>query len=1839
MNDKCKIKAIDATKGWLDKKDLFEETGRQSPSSYILKDNPVIGEKEDPGLNYIDRAQGYINTVNQQAIENFNLPKDTEVYHIEDKSMIRDISYKSNGSVYRGSTLTRHVVIPNNTVLNEIDKIKESDEYQNREKSNDGIKKQKEYIVEEDFESNKNNAIEDAFARFYEKVKDNNATFEKVRAEDSIDVTERKIEILKNTFNAEVIVDTSIPDSGQLLPKNHPLTIKYGKPVIVINPNKMFSDTVIHEFAHLYIDLLGKQDGVVNEAYELLRDTDLFNEVAKEYPELEGIALDEEVLATALGMQGDKVFKDSLKDLSNWERIKAYIFNAISKMFNIQPNAVERLAKEIMSGKVRLSGAEAYNNEIIKKSKYKVDSSNSDKQSEALAVLDRITKDFEKQEEGEGVDRGYKDSEGNVHVNSVSSYIKRFTGKRINSDKADYEMKFEKDLFNENTISMHLNAPKVPLALVRALNDLMNNNIVDTSFEKKEEDKHWFNAYNRALGLVKKASYDPLADMGEALLKEAGTVDFLSILKDNLELVLDRAEEYQKALDQAPLAGTIVHDAIENYVNDLINSKSGVPSFPENIEDDKKDLLRMITGIITDGIARGSKFRTEQILFSENRGLPGTADLIEIMANGEVKIYDYKTTKSFERFNFGTREKKAKESKELYFDRGYAHQLLTYGAIMSQYGINMSEDAYAIIMVEIKYNNVQDEDSNIKIGEVRYKSLSDKDVLSNLNYAKNSVYKDFANSTQLNDIKIKPSISDLNDLSNKINETIKAYKKLTKSISSNLDDSFISRIEYELKKQLNEEELKKDINRYVAKSNAAVVKSYIENVHDALAALEIQKETLGEVVAPEYLQALNYMLQATSSLEDIKRILTETQDVEDEISIEEKSFLIETIDQTMRVIDDSKTYYKEKVSRSAISSFVQNSNLMIGFHAEKYQMEAKKLGKKGADVEKYIEEQLVKYKEDILIKEINYWTKQYEDGITDLRFLEYMLADPGMSRSQHVQLTKNMLDKTDLTVRNKMMEIVPEIGKWYDKLSLNKSGSPKKIFDKFLEKDYNQKGKLTGAVIPEFTSKLREIFLKYEYLIKDEYKVLKKAKTDEDKIKSKEKIEVYRKERSEAIKKTKKGDDFEKEYVHPAFAKLSPVEQDELRFIHRNLLEADGRLYSSPQMKLTKTLADGTIIFNLPRRREDNIEAIKTGNKTKQFKSKIEDLIRPPSDEDELNITEYDSDSKTFGNSSLDIYGNEVFTIPIYYRNLLENEELQSYDIPTLLVENHETTVFFEEHKLIEADLFAVAESLSSKNNEKIFKTDSLINRKIQDKVGNNFQKSDQNLVYQAVKSSIDNRMYKRSYRGVYSKGNYQMIKAAELISSYSSVLSLAGNFMSGLTTMGQGSIYRLMEASIGEHINMEDWKKGTSKTGRDFANVIRDSQKFVADSRTSLLIKKFGLETQSKQLSNKFVQDTFASRSFDSGTMFAVTSLAEEMVTSNLMYSLLSNIKVANDKGEYIDKTGKVVDKKDAMSLDEAYEVVDGNLVLNKLVKYTSHNITAKYSDGLNKDSTIGATEISGYIRSIYADMYGQYNQDMKSVFQRTIAGKLTMSLRGWLPRGVHRRWRGVTDVFGKDSLTFEELRDENNIDKRFYSQDQKSFQEGYYVTTIRYLKTLHKEWKSNNLGLSMNASNIKTAMTDHELANLKRTQYELATAAVLLSLSLLLRALAKTSGGDDKDKEKLNAIAYLTYRIGNEVSTFFNPVAFVDMIKNPAASLTMVERIFSWLSQLLGFTFDENGVDFNIDDVYLSGSKKGENKALMKTYGLIPGTIKYEQMKSILGLQSQNSISDSFEYSLNAK
>lgn len=135
--------------------------------------------------------------------------------------------------------------------------------------------------------------------------------------------------------------DINLPEKGKIISEA-------GKPVkIILNPTTMTADTHIHEFGHLLVELLGATHPAVKSAIEELKDTNLYKDVQKAYPELSGETLDKEVVVTAIGLAGAKINRTKP---NLFQRIVNKILRALSRNLGTSETAVEKLTQTLLSG-------------------------------------------------------------------------------------------------------------------------------------------------------------------------------------------------------------------------------------------------------------------------------------------------------------------------------------------------------------------------------------------------------------------------------------------------------------------------------------------------------------------------------------------------------------------------------------------------------------------------------------------------------------------------------------------------------------------------------------------------------------------------------------------------------------------------------------------------------------------------------------------------------------------------------------------------------------------------------------------------------------------------------------------------------------------------------------------------------------------------------------------------------------------------------------------------------------------------------------------------------------------------------------------------------------------------------------------------------------------------------------------------------------------------------------------------------------------------------------------------------------------------------------------------
>jgi hypothetical protein len=177
-----------------------------------------------------------------------------------------------------------------------------------------------------------------------------------------MDDYEAKATLMEQRFNelgitSHIIMDGDLNASGELLGTGTPRykelvadgSINDGDAVIVVNPRLLFSDTVFHEYGHIFIDMLGGMNNPrIKYAYSKIQNSKLASQVREQYPELQGDALAKEIMATALGKEATEIFETGNPDVGFIQRFINWVRDSIRGLLGLQTTTIKDLANELL---------------------------------------------------------------------------------------------------------------------------------------------------------------------------------------------------------------------------------------------------------------------------------------------------------------------------------------------------------------------------------------------------------------------------------------------------------------------------------------------------------------------------------------------------------------------------------------------------------------------------------------------------------------------------------------------------------------------------------------------------------------------------------------------------------------------------------------------------------------------------------------------------------------------------------------------------------------------------------------------------------------------------------------------------------------------------------------------------------------------------------------------------------------------------------------------------------------------------------------------------------------------------------------------------------------------------------------------------------------------------------------------------------------------------------------------------------------------------------------------------------------------------------------------------
>jgi len=646
------------------------------------------------------------------------------------------------------------------------------------------------------------------------------------------------------------------------------------------------------------------------------------------------------------------------------------------------------------------------------------------------------------------------------------------------------------------------------------------------------------------------------------------------------------------------------------------------------------------------------------------------------------------------------------------------------------------------------------------------------------------------------------------------------------------------------------------------------------------------------------------------------------------------------------------------------------------------------------------------------------------------------------------------------------------------------------------------------------------------------------------------------------------------------------------------------------------------------------------------------------------------------GDMEKDDYENKAFPskIPIFFRKQLPPED-QSWNVHGNLLTGVNIAYKYQQMSEIEPVLELYMSLIKDKQmvqNFQKFVEPFIRDYKFKRTVKSKGEKSN---IYDVLSDIIAARMYGEVIRDTGLKiRNWPARKILSLWLQYIGYTLLGANPYSATQNFILGNTLTYLESLYGEHISSKSflagqnfyWARGiigTNLTKKSFEKSLLGD---IGRSYAKNIVARIGIKFDAQNDFNVAGEnDIYAySNAFknliETDIVLAGQFLGEHQMHHVTLLSILEEIKVLNENGEYLSKEGKGISKTraGARSLLKSYSMGDYDLKLFKEVafieirkgeSYTKLPLygnlgtnpkEAKIKEGLNRRTEI---QISALSKDINKKLHGAYAAENAGAAKREAWGQVLLSMRRFMPPGVNRRigglgaftylalkmlkGEGLSDLYrdkrknnkirsaaARDPF-FKDMQDPSGVNTSTKSYNPRTgvVEEAMYVTTMKFLgysawsmkQNIYDMFKgikqSGDAKVAFIAGHTRRewqALSMHERANIVRSGSELLLGMFLYYISGFLKDLAEE---EDDDIFTYHA-AFFTHRLYQELTMYANLKTLGDILQSPATSSSLLERGYKLLGQ-------------GIEDLssgklerYQRGLRKGDTKLGRRFIDVVP-------------------------------
>lgn len=564
-----------------------------------------------------------------------------------------------------------------------------------------------------------------------------------------------------------------------------------------------------------------------------------------------------------------------------------------------------------------------------------------------------------------------------------------------------------------------------------------------------------------------------------------------------------------------------------------------------------------------------------------------------------------------------------------------------------------------------------------------------------------------------------------------------------------------------------------------------------------------------------------------------------------------------------------------------------------------------------------------------------------------------------------------------------------------------------------------------------------------------------------------------------------------------------------------------------------------------PQIRKDLVERAKDAKSLKEVGSTLSESIK-----DQFVRREDDSE---YGHAHIDLKGEKINFLPVYYTKKLDNTNDISADITSTMIAYAAMAIDYDEmNKVIDLlelskQIVSQREVTQTKNGKPIIDKLKSMGRTIEEKLT---KEGENSRIMEKLNSFFDSQVYGRSKKDEGTPG-----KSLDNLNKYTSVANLGLNLMQGISNVNNGVVMINIEAVAKEFFKASSLAKSDKNYALGLGDVLLDIGKRTHTSKIALFNEHLNtIQGEDGKLKDLEMSKSLFARMMGGNALFFLSHCGEHWIQTRTGLAMAEEFKMKSPTGEIVG----LYDAMEVIPMMENGVKVGAKLEVKK--GYTKEDGT-KYTEQ-------DRFKLENKILTVNRKLNGSYNKADMGAIQQYSVGRAAFLFRKWMVDSFNRRFQASQYDFGLQSEY-----------------------EGYYNTTGHFIAQLYHDIRGGQMHLLTRWNEL----TNHQRANMLRSFTEVGT---LLAITM---ALSLVKWSDDPDRPWLEQLTeYQLRRLKTEIGAVTPNTALLGsamtLLKSPTAGVDAANRILNILKITTWF------------DELQSGNYKGHIKLYKYTMDAIP-------------------------------